>query len=589
MAYGRMGRRLRRAAASVLALVMLAGAGGCTSPFALPTSGEVHGLTKSGKRTQRVFTSPHGPEDGAQPDSIVRGFLAALPAGPQSDGFAVAREFLTDMTANSWNPSRRTIIYDSDPIVERKAQSMAGAQTEASSQSLVTVSLNAIGQLDDKGVYTASMSSGMQQLDFRLVQVDGQWRIYDLPSGIAILQSDFDMVFKQVTLYQPDLRGASFIPDVRWFGWRNWRTEAVKQLLADPPQWLADIVGHPAGNAVSLSTGAVSVVDTMPSVTLSAEVMRLGTAERATLVRQLRLTLGEGKPDAPLEVLSASGNDLSDADNGVAIGIDTGTHGTYVVSSDAVIAIELPNLLRVGVLERGDDMTDFAFAPWGGAVARADGEVDCLTEDVSECGRLFTGTRTGTLAIGADHEIWASTTDALMVWNQSSETLRQLDATWLKGRQVIDMEIAPEGGRVVLAVRDGTDNEIMMAGVRRGSDGMPVALSESPVVIAHGSGYGETKDGTGQGFVFFDPTTLVVMITADDDGSVSSTARSMATSGPMGEQNSPEYLSALAGGRVGATNGLFALDTLGVLRSMTGSLTTSWRLAASQVEIAYGR
>lgn len=577
---------IRRMLSTIAVLVLVVAVGGCESPFALPTSGEVHSFARSGKRTQRVFTSPHGPEDGAQPDSIVRGFLAALPAGPQSDGFAVAREFLTTMAANSWTPMRRVLVYDSDPTVERKAQTMSsGGQEKQSTQSLVTVSLNVVGQIDASGVYSASQSPGMQRLDFRLVQVDGQWRIYDLPPGIAILQSDFSMVFKQVTLYQPDGNGDSFIPDVRWFGWRQWRTEAVRQLLAEPPRWLSDVVSHPAGTGVSLASDAVSVVDAVPSVTLSSEVMGLSAAERAMLVRQLRLTLGDGNVDAKIEVTSDSGNDLSDADNGVAIGVESGSHGTYAVSSDAVIAIELPSLLRVGVLDHGNDVSDFVFASWGGAVARHDGTIECLDADATTCGQLFDGIDVDALAIGRDHEVWASTDDALEVWDKAKETGGRLEAPWLSGHKVLDMAVSPEGSRVVLAVQAGDDNEIVMAGVKRDKDGTPTGLSESVLTLAHGFGYGKTEKG--QGIVFFDPTTLVVALADKNSGTTA--ARNMATSGPAMEQNAPDGLVALAGGRIGVTDGLFALDSLGVLRSMTGSLTTSWRLAASQVEDAYGR
>lgn len=557
---------------------------GCASPFALPTSGNVVGLPRDTRSTQRVFTSPHGPEQGAQPDSIVRGFLAALPAGPQSDGFAVAREFLTSQAAQSWNPSQRVLVYNADPAVERKADIMV--DSGSTEQTTVTVSLSVVGQLDAKGVYSASLTSSAQQIDFRLVQIDGQWRIYDLPSGIAILESDFQRVFKQVNLYQVSSDGLTFVPDVRWFGWRQWRTDAVRQLLADPPRWLSGAVRTMTDGSVSLADGSVSVVDSVPEVRLSSEVMRLDDADRSLLVRQIRLTLSDGDADAPLTVLESSGGDLSMADSAVTLKSEETPRGVYVLSSDVVIAVELPNLSRVGVLPDGSDVSDFVFAPWGGAVLRGNGTVECLAEDASSCGAILDGEQVDVLAAGVEQEVWAAGDGSVTVWNHAGATATKLDASWLEGRQVLDMAMSPEGRRMVFAIRDSSGDELVMASVERDEKGRPVALSQSVLALAHGERYGRQITPEGHSMAFFDPTTMVVAMT---DKSGSNVVRRMASSGPQQEQNVPDSPMALASGRIGASNGVFALDSLGVLRSMTGSLTTSWRLAASQVEFAYGR
>lgn len=578
----------RRLARNVATMAMAVGVAlplaGCASPFALPTSGDVVGLPRDARSTQRVFTSPHGPEKGAQPDSIVRGFLAALPAGPQSDGFAVAREFLTSQAAQSWNPSQRVLVYNADPAVERKADIMV--DSGSTEQTTVTVSLGVIGQLDAKGVYSASLTSSAQQIDYRLVQIDGQWRIYDLPSGIAILESDFQRVFKQVNLYQVSSDGLTFVPDVRWFGWRQWRTDAVRQLLADPPRWLSGAVRTMTDGSVSLADGSVSVVDSVPEVRLSSEVMRLNDADRSLLVRQIRLTLSDGDADAPLTVLETSGGDLSMADSAVTLKSEETPRGMYVLSSDVVIAVELPNLSRVGVLPDGSDVSDFVFAPWGGAVLRGNGTVECLAEDASSCGAILDGEQADVLAAGAEQEVWAAGDGSVTVWNHAGATATKLDASWLEGRQVLDMAMSPEGRRMVFAIRDSSGDELVMASVERDEKGRPVALSQSVLALAHGKRYGRQITPEGHSMAFFDPTTMVVAMT---DKSGSNVVRRMASSGPQQEQNVPDSPMALASGRIGASNGVFALDSLGVLRSMTGSLTTSWRLAASQVEFAYGR
>lgn len=579
-------RRIGVAFASVVTVCALFALSGCASPFSLPTSGDVKSLPKGMQRTQRVFTSPNGPEDGAQPDSIVRGFLAALPAGPQSDGFAVARQFLTQSTAASWNPYRQVLIYASDPVVERKAQVMTNGQIGSSSQATVAVSITLVGQLDAHGVYSASLSSSAQQLEFRLVQVNGQWRIYDLPGGIAILESDFAMAFKQVTLYQVASNGATFVPDVRWFGWRQWRSDAIRQLLDSPPRWLSGAVRSLTDGSVSLAAEAISASDSVPDVKLSSEVMRLSESDRALLVRQIRLTLSDGDEDAPLIITEDSGSDLSSADEAVSLRMESTPRGTYALSSEAVISIELPNLLRVGVVPEGEDLIDFVFAPWGGAVIRGDGSVECLNDDASSCGVILDGAKADVLSTGAENEVWAARDGSIDVWNHADGSVETLDASWLVGRRVLDMVVAPEGDRLALAVQDSSGDELIMASIKRDDRNRPTGLSESVLALAYGGRYGMDVTRSGHSMVFFDPVTMVFAFLGTDE---TPSVRRMPVSGLQDEQNVPNDLSALASGMVGSSNGLFTLDSLGVVRSMTGSLTTSWRLAASQIEGVYGR
>ena len=86
-----MRRVTRTIAAAGAAIVCCVTMTACSSPFGLPISGSVQTLAPVEQQTQRVYTNPQGPADDAQPETIVKGFYDAMPAGVQSDGYRVAR------------------------------------------------------------------------------------------------------------------------------------------------------------------------------------------------------------------------------------------------------------------------------------------------------------------------------------------------------------------------------------------------------------------------------------------------------------------------------------------------------------------
>lgn len=71
-------KNIRRVIAAV-SLVVLLGCSmmhlaGCSSILGLPEDGPVQTMTPEEQSTRRVFTSPDGPADDAQPEAIVKGF-----------------------------------------------------------------------------------------------------------------------------------------------------------------------------------------------------------------------------------------------------------------------------------------------------------------------------------------------------------------------------------------------------------------------------------------------------------------------------------------------------------------------------------
>ena len=180
-------------------LVVVLVAGGCSNPLGLPTSGSVRQLSPIENQQHRVFSSPEGPVDGAGPESIVRGFLAALPTGIQSDGFAVAKSYMTKKAFEGWDFNASVSIYKGSPVYDRLDDENGGKATA------LDLTTDCIGSLDAHGIFSATDQGG-GSVDmtnrFELAKVRGQWRISKAPSGIVISSDDFMQVYRQVVIYQ---------------------------------------------------------------------------------------------------------------------------------------------------------------------------------------------------------------------------------------------------------------------------------------------------------------------------------------------------------------------------------------------------
>ncbi|MBW3092522.1 hypothetical protein KIH79_06095 [Bifidobacterium sp. 82T10] len=608
--------------AAVLAVVCMIGA--CSSPFALPTSGDVRTLQPVLRQSKRVYTTPDGPETDAQPEAIVTGFLDALPAGVQDDGYRVAREFLTDEAAESWNGDKSAIIYDGAVSTRRKTNSTGTSDTQSDGSVIVVVSVNATGRLDKQGLFSAA-GAGDATVDYRLVRQDGQWRISELPDGVIISESDFEQVYRQVSVYRTDRTRAVLIPDVRWFSWRNWRTLAVRESLASPPDWLA-------GAAVDLNTADVRLaVNTVPMtdgdmhVQLTDDIAAMNDDDRALLVHLIRLTLGDGTASDAVKVTSDNG-DYSAADNGMMLAASLPVTGMYTLSGGNVVSLRSASPLRVAQTGGFDGALGFVYADGGGAVLRADHAVECLADDGSSCGLLFSGRRMRAIVKGVDGEIWAIGEDGRSLFVSRDGVTSRVAVPWLDdGTAMTAIAVSPEGSRLAVSLKaansggddaavgnadggasgggtnggdadggsaaggdvdgggsvDGDDAGtggtrsagVAVSGVVRGDDGLPDALSD---------GYAFAAAQTGVTMLtFYNDVMLVYGEDADDDG-VQPAFRQI-TPGPAEDQQLPENTVALASGMISSYRRLVALDAKGMVRSASGSLDGAWAFADSQV------
>src|SRR4051812_24242445 len=171
-----MRSRVRSLAAALAGGVVLVG---CAN---VPDHGDVHPgnavpqANTGEEETVRVIV--HGPSPGDKPEDIVTGFLTAS-AGSETD-HSVARTYLTLQAARTWQPNARALVYDGTPTSD------AGPARTLGSARAVLFRVPLAATVGSDGGYTNAARGALLQVDFRLVQQRGEWRIANPPPGLLL-------------------------------------------------------------------------------------------------------------------------------------------------------------------------------------------------------------------------------------------------------------------------------------------------------------------------------------------------------------------------------------------------------------------
>ncbi len=197
-------RIVRRWAGALLLSLVAVLAAGCT---VIPGSSAAVDVTRIGD-DQAEPVVPDAPTPGAQPDQVVRGFIAAS-ARPDVDGgtgssFAAARQYLTPDAQSSWRPNTLPVVILDDNYRTEIDSTVPGA---------VTVTGTSPGGLDTSHSFHSAGTTYNHVL--HLVKVDDQWRISDPPPELLLTGSDFPTAYRQRVLYFLDRSGTVVVPDIR--------------------------------------------------------------------------------------------------------------------------------------------------------------------------------------------------------------------------------------------------------------------------------------------------------------------------------------------------------------------------------------
>jgi hypothetical protein len=273
------GRALRRRVlaliAALLCLGLLTGLSACTG---IPRDGGVQPGDAIGTDDDiDVVFLAEGPTKGASQQTILNGFIQAAKS-PQDD-YAIARQYLTDSAAATWEPNARTLV-DSGT-----------RPTSRTDEFSLQMSAIPVAEVDADGVYSPSLSSAPTSLKFGFSQQDGEWRINLLDDGTVIEDVFFDQIFSSYALYYYDPTFTYLVPDLRWFATSSAvGTRVVKALLKGPVPWLgsgAVVTAFPEGT----STTAVVTASGQTRVELSSNVLQAGEVDLRRMQAQLRSSL----------------------------------------------------------------------------------------------------------------------------------------------------------------------------------------------------------------------------------------------------------------------------------------------------------
>lgn len=280
----------------LLSIVLLLS--GCAN---IPTAGPI----RFGQEIQAVDTNQfiqvigRPPIDGMTQEQIVRGFLSAL--ADSRDNYAIAKQYLTAETAQSWKSDGLVTIYENNSLTVELENEQAIA------------TMSKFGSLDNAG-HLEIVSAGMQISQvFSLVRnAQDEWRITNLADGVLLSVNDVERSFNGYPAYFLSSDRRRLVPDTVLLPQviSGSATSLVQSLLDGPSNKLSTAVlnAFPAGTR--LTYGSVPVVDGLATVDLTNQVLSADQPTRALMSAQLVWTLSS-LPNVNSVEIRVSGQPLS--------------------------------------------------------------------------------------------------------------------------------------------------------------------------------------------------------------------------------------------------------------------------------------
>ncbi|MDO4928908.1 MAG: LpqB family beta-propeller domain-containing protein [Corynebacterium sp.] len=189
---------MRRIVSLSMAALLLSTVTACTS---LPSESEPVALRTLDDGTSEGELSPAA---DLEPDLVAREFYEATAVPTQR--YAYARSYLTEDAASKWNPPNELLILDNVDVNFREATDV---------QRIYSVQGIIVGVVSSNGAYQVTNQN--YAVDMTLTQVDGQWRIMDLPDQIVVERSQFRARYDAHAVYFFDTLGTQLVGDRRWF------------------------------------------------------------------------------------------------------------------------------------------------------------------------------------------------------------------------------------------------------------------------------------------------------------------------------------------------------------------------------------
>lgn len=284
---------------------------GCAS---MPDDGSVDRVDSSHRADPdsqvRVFGV--SPQKGERPQQIVRGFLEATTSDEAA--FPTAKKYLTERKADEWDPFARTSVLSGGPSPAKARQDTGGQRGYT-----VKVSGTRMAEVDERHAY--SPAAGDYSEDFHLSKVGGEWRIDQLPDGLALGESDFQRIYRPINNYYYARLGADaesiaggknvLVADPVYLRRRiDPVTATVEALLSGPSRWFDPVVTSSFPSGTRLAPGQRLSLDDSGalSLRLNAKGAKAGSARCARMASQVLHTV-QGQASAKVSRVLLAGPD----------------------------------------------------------------------------------------------------------------------------------------------------------------------------------------------------------------------------------------------------------------------------------------
>ena len=436
----------------------------------LPTSGPVSSgpVVEVGGSEDFAFYTPSGPELDADQTEIVSGFINAH-IGPQND-YAIAREFLTEDFAATWNPQEEVLIRSSSPTYE------------SLSEDRQRVTVRTIATVDQFGEYRSIGEVEPRSLFFSLVLENNQWRIDSAPNLTVVSSPVFSVVFQSYPIYFFDRGYRYLVPDVRWFPVRSSSpTRMIRALLDGPSDWLADAVRSAVPDETSLTIDSVPISESTAQVDLSSEALTADSLMRSRMKAQIDKTLISLPTVSSVEILIDRNPQEIEAITPAQL--PSSPRSPLMLSDTSVYRINGSTAIPIA----GSSTHVLRLQPSHVALDEETQEIALVNDDglhlapLDENESVLIDQRPGLLApyFDADGYLWSVGAEggvSVFADGQLSVLLETDSPTR------IDYALSPEGSRMAEIVELDGVRKLQIRGVIRDSEGTPRALSE-PVSV----------------------------------------------------------------------------------------------------------
>lgn len=475
------GNTIRLLAVLVCAVLAMAG---CA---AIPTSGPVGTSAPDNTRPDTIDYAfdPSGPAEDAEPENIITGFVTA--GLSPADDYNTAREFLAPQLSRSWQATSSTFVYEGSPNI---ASNIGSGN--------YSLEFAVVAKVDEHGRMTRFEQPTIETVEVEMEDIDGQWRIADIPDGTMLEESSFDAVFASYPLYYYDPTYAYAVPDYRWYATRqSLAATLVTALLEGPSPYLENAVvsAFPQGSA--LARNSVPVASERATVDLTEQVFEdAPDLRRQRMDQQLELTL-RGVSDITSVAMTLN-------QTPVALGVESSEFRTVSTSpsvGDTQIAVADDQLVFYqgdGVLAIGDMQDISGYGPRDPAMSPAGqdfgNQYSFLNSDRTQMVMVVDGEAEPAVAgerlvrPSIDVHGWhwtvdSATSEVTVVRTPVDGTVhdkqsRSIAADWLENRTVTSFKVSLDGTRAAVVTNEGGESDVFIVGLVRDSMGVPRGFTD---------------------------------------------------------------------------------------------------------------